>query len=139
LILGEGDEREKLEVSVQRLGISERVSMPGFADNPYACMARSDVFVLCSKFDGLPGVLIQAMACGLTPVVTDSPGGSAEILGGGLRDYLVPVGAVRALSDTISAALRNPLPPKALRERASIFSEDAAIDAYEKLIYDLCE
>jgi glycosyltransferase involved in cell wall biosynthesis len=139
LILGEGGERERLESMVRDLGLSDRVSMPGFVDNPYAYMSRADVFVLCSRFEGLPGVLIQAMACGLTPVVTDSPGGAAEILGDGLRDYLVAVGDVRALSEAVSAALRNPLPPEALQERASVFSEMASIDAYEKLIYSLCE
>ncbi|MDR1471240.1 MAG: glycosyltransferase [Synergistaceae bacterium] len=139
LILGEGSERGRLESMIQKLGLTDRVSMPGFVNNPYSYMARADVFVLCSKFEGLPGALIQAMACGLTPVVTDSPGGSAEILGDGLRDYLVPVGDVSALSDAISKALRNPLPPDVLKERASIFSDEASIDAYEKLIYELCE
>jgi glycosyltransferase involved in cell wall biosynthesis len=138
MILGEGDERERLESMAQKLGISDRVSMPGFVENPYSYMARCDVFVLCSKYEGLPGVLIQAMACGATPVVTDSPGGSAEVLGPDLRDYLVPVGDVEALSNAISSALKAPLSPDALRERAWVFSEDASIDAYEQLIYDLC-
>lgn len=137
IILGEGPERKKLETLTQSLGIAERVSMPGFVGNPFSCMARADVFVLCSRFEGLPGALIQAMACGLTPVVTDSPGGLAEVLGDSLRDYLVPSHDPEALSNAIGRALQHPLPPERLRERAMVFSERASIDAYVNLIDEI--
>ena len=137
IILGEGGERTSLEALANSLGIAERVSMPGFRDNPYAYMARANVFVICSRYEGLPGALIQALACGATPAATDSPGGIAEILGDSLCDYLVPPGNPEALSKAMAMALVHPLPSEQLRERAMVFSEQASIDAYEKLIDEL--
>ena len=137
IILGEGVERGALQQQAESLGIGDRVDMPGFANNPYAYMARADAFVLCSRFEGLPGVLIQAMACGCTPVVTDSPGGSAEVLGRDLRNFLVPVGDGRALAQALQQALRNPYPAEALRVRAQVFSEASSLDAYERLIEEM--
>lgn len=70
MILGEGELRAPLEAQVERLGLtSEDVQMPGFVDNPFAYLSRCALFVLSSRREGLPGVLIEAMACG-TPVVS---------------------------------------------------------------------
>ena len=137
VIMGEGGERALLESIVRELGLEERVFLPGFVENPYACMARADGFVLSSRYEGLPGVLIQAMACGLTPVATDCPGGSAEILCHGRYGYLTPVGDAPAMASAILKALGKPIPAEELRARASQFSEQASIDAYEELFMEL--
>lgn len=134
IVLGEGSLRSELERLAAELGISSRVSLPGFVENPQACMAHADVFVLNSDYEGLPGVLIHALAQGLTPVATDSPGGTSEILNDGEFGYLVPLGDVNALARAIEEALKNPLPPEKLRARAWDFSEEASLDAYESLI-----
>ena len=137
IILGEGPERGMLEQLSYSLGIFDRVSMPGFVQNPFAFMARSDVFVLCSKYEGLPGALIQAMACGVTPIATNSPGGIAEILGDELRDNLVSTNDVVKLAEAIRKALTTPVERTKLIERAELFSEKASIDEYEVLVCDL--
>jgi len=105
LILGEGEQREMLEALVKRLGLEEDVSLPGFDENPFRSLSRAAVFVLSSIWEGLPGVLIQAMACSCPVISTDCPGGSREILKGGTYGYLTPVGDEQAMADAILKVL----------------------------------
>jgi glycosyltransferase involved in cell wall biosynthesis len=116
------------------LGVAEDVAMPGFVDNPLAFMARSSVFVLSSLYEGLPGVLIQALACGCPVVSTDCPSGPREILNHGQFGPLVPVGDDAALAAAIEAILDDPPPSGSLRARAELFSVDRATDNYLKLL-----
>jgi glycosyltransferase involved in cell wall biosynthesis len=106
VILGEGKERSALEAQIEALGLQEDVSLPGFVMNPYAYLARASLFVLSSRWEGLPTVLIEALCCG-TPVVSmDCPSGPREILQGGKYGRLVPVGNVEALARAIEATLK---------------------------------
>ena len=130
VILGEGKLRPTLEALADELGIAADVSLPGFAENPYNYMASSAVFALTSLYEGLPGVLIQALACGCPVVSTDCPGGSAEILDGGRYGQLVPVGGINELAAALEAALDNPPDKHALRLRAAEFSVEHAADRY---------
>ncbi len=132
IILGEGERRVDLEALAAELGVAEGVSMPGFADNPFAFMARADLFVLSSRFEGLPGALIQAMACGCRVVSTDCPSGPAEILRGGLAP-LVEVGNAEALAQAILETLNAPVRPE-LRARALDFSEETIIPQYLRVL-----
>jgi glycosyltransferase involved in cell wall biosynthesis len=105
LILGEGPLRADLERLVESVGLAGRVSMPGFVSNPYAYMSRADLFVLSSRFEGLPGVLIEALACGCRVTSSDCPSGPREILKDGVLGKLVPVGDVNAMSLAIEESL----------------------------------
>jgi glycosyltransferase involved in cell wall biosynthesis len=105
LILGEGEERPTLEVLVRQLGLEQDVSLPGFVENPYAYMARASVFVLSSKWEGLPTVLVEALYCGATLIATDCPSGSREILADGQYGQLVPVGDADVLARAIKTTL----------------------------------
>lgn len=105
LILGDGKERAMLEKLVQELGLEGCVSMPGFKDNPFAYIRQAKVFVLSSKSEGFPNVLVEAMACGCPIVSTDCPSGPREILNDGEFGYLVPVGNPRALATAIMDVL----------------------------------
>lgn len=134
VILGEGPERERLERLVGELGVEEHVRMPGFVGNPFAHMARASLFVLSSVREGLPGVLIQALACGCPVVSTDCRSGPSEILAGGKYGALVPVGDPAALADAITAALRVAPDRAALVARSLDFSSAASIQAYENLL-----
>ena len=78
MILGEGEERPKLEALIRELDLEEDVSLPGFVDNPYAYMARSAVFVLSSAWEGFGNVLVEAMAVGTPVVSTDCPSGPRD-------------------------------------------------------------
>ena len=135
VIIGEGPERERIWTMARELGLGEKVALPGFQRNPFAWMARAQVFVVSSVYEGGPRVLAQAMACGTTPVSTDCPGGPRDMLGGGRWGELVPVGDHRALADAISRAIDHPIPPSELKRRADDYSVAASIDQYEELIH----
>ncbi len=133
MILGEGELRSSLEALIEQLGLGEAVALPGFTENPFAYMRRADMFVLSSRFEGLPMVLIEAMACGVPVVSTDCPSGPAEILENGKWGRLVPVGDAHALAQAMLATLDDagPLPT----QRAMDFSVDKAADAYLSLLF----
>jgi glycosyltransferase involved in cell wall biosynthesis len=133
IILGEGEARAGLEALVGELGLAEDVALPGFRENPMSYMAASALFVLSSAWEGLPTVLIEALAAGTRVVSTDCPSGPREILQGGLLGALVPVGDAAALAEAMTDALDRPaktLPPDALTP----FTSDAAVDHYLRLI-----
>lgn len=111
IVLGEGPLRTDLLDLAVELDVSGEVDLPGYATNPFAHMARCGVFVLSSRWEGLPNVLIQALACGAQVVATDCPSGPAEVLEGGRYGRLVPVDDVAALAAGILGALRAPTPP----------------------------
>ena len=105
LILGEGENRAALEALVSELGLASDVSLPGFHQNPFAFMARARLFVLSSAWEGLPGALIQALACGCPVVSTDCPSGPREILHDGRLGRLVPVGDSTSMAGAILESL----------------------------------
>jgi glycosyltransferase involved in cell wall biosynthesis len=134
VILGEGPERARLESLVEELGIGEHVRLPGFVSNPFSYMARAAVFVLSSAWEGMPGVLIQAMACGAPVVATDCESGPREVLASGKYGRLVPVGDHAALAEAIAATLDAPtstLPPEALEP----YTCEGAVDRYLHLLH----
>jgi glycosyltransferase involved in cell wall biosynthesis len=130
VILGKGSRKEKLKVLAQSLGVEEHVLLPGFVDNPFKYMARADVFVLSSRFEGLPGVLIQAMAAGCPVVSTDCPSGPREILADGQHGPLVPVGDEKALAEGIETVLDDPSSRETMKRAASRFSEEQSANEY---------
>ena len=105
LILGEGAERVRLERQVAALGLQARVRLPGFVSNPYPFMRRSNLFVLSSRYEGLPTVLIEALALGLPVVSTDCPSGPREILGD-QYPFLVPVENPQELARVLIQAMK---------------------------------
>lgn len=134
VILGEGPLRPELERRSRALGIEARVRLAGFDPNPFRHMARCAVFVLSSRFEGLPGALIQAMACGAAVVATDCPAGPAEIVEDGVDGLLVPVGDQAALVARITALLDDRELRLRLGERArhsaQRFTPEAVLDGY---------
>ncbi|MEM2129726.1 MAG: glycosyltransferase [Candidatus Bathyarchaeia archaeon] len=116
IIIGEGEERSTLQSLVTKLGVKD-VFLPGFVQNPYALMARATVFVLSSKWEGLPTVLIEAMALGTPIVSTDCPTGPREILRNGDFGILVPIGDAQRMAEAILSVLDAPGKYKTLPER----------------------
>ena len=130
VILGEGESRPALEQLADQLGVQADVQFPGFVDNPFAFMARARLFVLSSRWEGCPNVLIEAMACGVPVVSTDCPSGTAEVLQGGAYGRLVPVGDVEAMAQAMLSTLRERADAPRGVERARMFSAERAVNAY---------
>ncbi|MEM7029147.1 MAG: glycosyltransferase [Chloroflexota bacterium] len=135
LILGEGSERTTLENLIKQHNLVYRVSLPGFVSNPYPYMQQADLFVLPSKWEGLPGVLIEALYCGTPIIATDCPGGSREILQDGAYGRLISVGDVPALTEAMETALSNPS-PKPDERSWHRFQSAHIVDQYAQTLFD---
>jgi len=133
MILGEGPEREPLEKLVKALGLAEDIALPGVVSNPYQYLTNADLFVLSSSYEGLPTVLVEAMACGCPVVSTDCPSGPREILDGGRYGRLVPVGDIQSLADAMLRSLDEDKPatdPAWLKQ----FDENLIVDQDVQLV-----
>lgn len=115
VILGEGRLRADLLARAVDLGVHDSLSLPGFVRNPFSFMRRADVFVLSSRWEGLPGVLLQAMSCGCPVVSVDCPSGPREILEDGKFGPLVPIDDPEALAAAILRVLDSPIAASVLR------------------------
>ncbi|WP_331233139.1 glycosyltransferase [Natronorarus salvus] len=135
IILGEGDRRGELERLTERTGLTDVIDLPGYVENPYKYMAKSDLFVLSSAWEGFGNVIVEAMACGTPVVATDCESGPAEILDEGSYGRLAPVGDPTALADSIVDSLNEPDEPDRLRERAAEFSTDEIMESYERALF----
>ncbi len=138
IILGEGPERDRLSRLANDLAIADKVSFPGFQNNPYNFMSSSDIFVLSSRYEGLPMVILEAMACGTPVVSTDCNYGPAEILKHGDCGVLVATEDSTALSSAIQALLGDQARRSKLsalgKERAKDFASGSIVRQHEETI-----
>lgn len=122
---------ERLTRMIEERGLGGRVTVAGFQTNPYPWIAGADLLVLSSDHEGLPSVIIEALALETPVVSTDCPSGPREILGITLSESLVPVGDPAALAQAISRALAHP--PDFARVDLTPYALDAVAAAYERL------
>ncbi|NIY17464.1 MAG: glycosyltransferase [Nitrospinaceae bacterium] len=108
VILGEGPLQDELTALAEQLKVADDVWLAGFDKNPFKYMAKADIFVLSSLHEGLPGVLIQAMACGTAVIATDCPFGPDEIIKDGEDGFLVAVNDVDGLAERMMFLLSHP-------------------------------
>lgn len=130
IIIGEGPERTNLEALIDELEIADDVDLPGFVTNPYAWMAKADVFVLSSRWEGLVNVVAEALGVGVPVVATDCPSGPREILADGRYGRLVPMADPAALAAAMEATLDDGGPDFDRREAVQPFTADHAARAY---------
>jgi glycosyltransferase involved in cell wall biosynthesis len=140
IILGEGQLREELEALAGMLKIREDVEFRGFVKNPFPYMRSCTIYVLSSRFEGLPGALIQAMACGAPAISTDCPSGPSEIIEAGYNGFLVPIGNAGELARSIECLLDAPELRRSFseagRKTASAFRVSSMIRMYEETLLD---
>jgi glycosyltransferase involved in cell wall biosynthesis len=106
-ILGDGPDREVLQKQIAELNLQGTVRLTGFQNNANAWYQSADVFVLPSLIEGMPNVLLEAMACGTPVISTDCQSGPAEILSNGQYGTLIPTGNVSALRDSLLSAVNS--------------------------------
>jgi glycosyltransferase involved in cell wall biosynthesis len=107
LVIGEGELRPELEAAVSRLGLAARVRFLGLRHDVPALLGAVDVLALTSLYEGLPNVVIEAMAAGAVAVATDV-GGCRELLLPGETWFLVPPGDAQAVADAVIEVLGAP-------------------------------
>ena len=112
-LVGDGPEREALERQVQQAGLQEQVQFLGFRSDPQTFLLQAGVFVLPSRFEGMPNALLEAMAAGLAVVVTDASPGPLEVVVNGVSGLVVPSDDPSALADALDRLAADP----PLRER----------------------
>jgi len=120
----------ELQAMIDSRGLADRVRIAGFQSNPYPWIAGADLLVLCSDHEGLPNVLIEALACGTPAISTDCPSGPREILAA-FPQCLVPCGDVAELATAISRNLAAPIDPG--KADLSMFDMRRVVVAYERL------
>jgi len=138
-VLGEGPLRAELEARARALGLGDDVCFAGFDKNPFKYMARAQLLLQASSTEGLPGSLIQAMACGTPVVSTDCDFGPREVIASPGEDgFLVPVGDSRALAERALTLLGDPARRAAMAAAAkrsvSRFTVAASMARYEAAI-----
>jgi glycosyltransferase involved in cell wall biosynthesis len=111
-LIGDGPLEAGIRRTVERLGLSDRVSFSGYHPDPALALSRAQLFVLSSRSEGLPRSVLEAMRAGL-PVIASDVGGVGEAVLDGVNGRLVPPGSVPALAD----ALQNLIADRFARER----------------------
>ena len=132
-ILGEGPLRACLERLAHTRGVADRVRFAGFQANPYAWFARADAFVLSSRFEGFPNVVLETLACGTPVIATPAPGGTWEILNDIPQCVLAREVSSHALADAIGEWLKSnraPVPEDAIAP----YRLSAIVPRYERLL-----
>ncbi len=107
-IIGEGKSRASLEQLTADLGLQDEVVFLGLKTNPHPWIKASRLFVLSSKYEGLPTVLIEALSLNKTIVSTNCPTGPQEILDNGSAGTLVPMSDEVKMAETIYEILLDP-------------------------------
>ena len=130
--------RTELTLRARRAGADQDIAFIDFDENPYRYIRRAALFALSSRWEGMPVVLLEALACGTPIVSTDTPYGPREILGDGKWGKLVPIGSSMACATAIVEVLNGDRPSEeSLQARAASFSDARAAEGYSKLFAEL--
>ena len=108
MLVGDGPEREGLKAQAQDLGVSDQMRFLGFRPDPERFLADAAVFVLPSRFEGMPNALLEAMAAGLAVIVTDASPGPLEVVEPGVSGLVVPSDDPDALAAAMALLASDP-------------------------------
>ena len=144
VIVGEGPLRMNLERMARNVGVAEHIRFAGYQPNPYKFLSRSSLFILSSRWEGFPNVLLEAMVCGIPVVSTDIDFGPREIIDHGETGFLVPNDDPETLAEQIQYVLenRNELVIKEIINNArkkieSEFKLDVMVKKYQEYFVDV--
>lgn len=135
IIVGDGPEMENLVSLSNELGLREFIDFVGYSPTPESFMNLADVFVLTSRSEGLPTVLIEAIGAGCPVVSTRCGGGAVEIMEDGDLGPLVDVSDVEGICEAVNQALNNPIKKSKLIKSSERFSSSAiAMEYLERIL-----
>ncbi len=129
-ILGTGPLQAALENYIQQNNLSSCIFLTGFETNPYKWMAKADVFILSSIYEGFGNVIVESMALGKTVVSTNCPSGPAEILHDGALGYLGPVRNPVEMSASIEKAIQTPFDSNTLINASHQYTINETVKKY---------
>lgn len=129
-IVGDGPERAGLESLARRLAIEDRVRFVGHVTDPDPYLRDADCLLLSSNYEGVPAVVLEAIAAGLQIIATDCSSSMQALAGHGTRATLIPVRDFDALGREISRIDHVPRPGPAQRDYAARFTVEAAAGTY---------
>lgn len=136
-ILGDGPERTSLDRIVAERRLGGRVRFHGHVD-PFPYLYASDIFVLASDFEGMPNALLEAMACGVVPIVNDATPGPLEFVEHDITGLVVPAGDLDALTEAMrelaSDELRRARLAAAARERMDDLAFDHVLETWASVL-----
>jgi glycosyltransferase involved in cell wall biosynthesis len=134
IIAGDGPEMGMLEKLVEDLNLTEHVALLGHVNNPYPLYKFADVFVLSSLREGLPTVLIEALALGCKVVSTDVRSGPREILRGGALGKLVPASDIKSLAKAMIESVKKGGKKIPSNQEMQQYGVNFAVDRYVKAL-----
>ncbi len=132
-LLGEGPLKRELEELAQAKGVANQVCFAGFQKNPYAFFAHADAFVLSSRYEGFPNVVLEALACGTRVIATPALGGVREILDGVEGCVLAESVTAEALANVLCCGMHT-VKIKTIHEAANQFAIPEIISQYEDVL-----
>ncbi len=107
IIFGKGVEYNKLINFIKKNDLSNNVKIRNFTDNPFPVLLQADIFILCSRYEGLPNALLEAIVLKKISISSDCPTGPKEILSNGKGGLLFKVGDYKDLASKIKYSLKN--------------------------------
>lgn len=137
-IIGDGTLSDKLQCQAERLGIAECVTWLANVRDPFKYYKRADIFVLVSRYEGIPNALLEAMSCGLPVIVSDASPGPLEYVEHETTGLVVPVNNATALEESINllirdSKLRNRI-GKAARDRVASCALPVVVKVWERVL-----
>ncbi|CCW16483.1 glycosyl transferase, putative [Sphingobium indicum BiD32] len=136
-IFGQGRARFRLERLAERLGIAAKVRFAGFNANIRGQLPHHDVLLLSSRYEGQPGVVVEALACGLPIIATRCCASIAPLLDDGALGTLIDGGDEAAFANAIRTAHRDRQDRPRAREKSAAFTIERAVPAYRALFHHM--
>jgi glycosyltransferase involved in cell wall biosynthesis len=118
LLIGDGPEMPMVRATIHKLGLEERVRLPGFRADGRRFVGLMDLFLITSQFEGLPIAMLEAMALG-KPVVATAVGGIPEVITDGQEGLLAPLGSIEQLAEQVTTLIADPELRKTMGQRAA--------------------